>query len=160
RLVALFPAFSFWASAYAVHEAKTRFDRTTVPETLAALGRGARSGPLWRAAVFILLWKFSPSFGTPLQFYMVAELEISTIELGWLATFGSAASVAGALLFDRYCRRVPLRPLLNLSIAIGVAGTLAYYGLVGWWSAVALNVVVSLVTMIAFLATMDLASPP
>jgi len=67
-------------------------------------------------------------------------------------------SFLGALLFGGYARRVPLRQLLNLSVAIGVAGTLAYYGLVGWWSAVALNVTVSLITMVAILATLDLAA--
>lgn len=157
-LVALFPALSFAASAYAVHEPRTRFDRTTVHETLAALRAGVRSGPLWRAAAFLLLWNFSPSFGVPLEFYMVDVLGITKIQLGLLATIGSGASMAGAILFGRYFRAVPLSRLLNVAVAIGVAGTLAYYGLVGWWSAVGLNVTVSLVTMVAFLATMDLAA--
>src|SRR4029453_14125795 len=71
---------------------------------------------------------------------------------------GSGASMVGAILFARYFRGYPLKRLLNLSVGVGVAGTLAYYGLVGGWSAVALNVVVSLVTIIAFLATLDLAA--
>ncbi|HEV8672809.1 MAG TPA: MFS transporter [Methylomirabilota bacterium] len=157
-LVAVFPALSFAASAHAVHEPRTRFDRATVQETLAALRRGIRSGPLWRAAAFLLLWNFSPSFGVPLQVYMVDVLGISKIQLGWLATIGSAASMAGAIVFGRYLSGYPLRPLLNVAIAIGVATTLAYYGLVGWWSAVALSAGVGFITMVAFLATMDLAA--
>ncbi len=157
-LVALFPALSFAASAYAVREARSRFDRATVRETLAALRAGARSGPLWRAAAFLFLWNFSPSFGVPLEFYMVDVLGITKIQLGLLATIASAASMGGAMAFGRWFRGVPLPRLLNAAVAIGVAGTLAYYGLVGWWSAVLLNVTVSLVTMVAFLATMDLAA--
>jgi len=157
-LVALFPALSFAASAYAVREPRTRFDRATVTTTLGALRAGARSGPLGRAAAFIFLWNFSPSFGTPLEFYMVDVLGISKVQLGILATLGSGASVAGAFLFGRYLRGWPLRRLLNLAVAIGVAGTLAYYGLVGWWSAVGLAVTVSLATMVALLATLDLAA--
>ncbi len=157
-LVALFPALSFAASAYAVREARTRFDRATVATTLRALLAGVRSGPLWRAAAFIFLWNFSPSFGTPLEFYLIDVLGISKVQLGLLATLGSGASVAGAFLFGRYLRGWPLRRLLNLAVAIGVAGTLAYYGLVGWWSAVALAVTVSLVTVVALLATLDLAA--
>ncbi len=157
-LVSAFPALSFAASAYAVHEPRTRFDRATVAATLQALRAGIRSGPLWRAAAFIFLWNFSPSFGTPLEFYMVDVLGISKVQLGVLATLGSAAAVLGAILFGRYFRAYPLRPLLNGAVAIGVAGTLAYYGLVGWWSAVALSVTVSFVTMIALLATLDLAA--
>jgi MFS family permease len=157
-LVALFPALSFAASAYAVREPRTRFDRATVRETLGALRAGVRSGPLWRAAVFIFLWNFSPSFGVPLEFHMIDVLGITKIQLGVLATLGSAGAVAGALVFGRYAPRLPLRRLLNLAVAVGVAGTLAYYGLVGWWSAVLLNVTVSLVTMVAVLATLDLAA--
>lgn len=44
-LVALFPALSFAASAWAVHEPRTRVDRATVKETLAALREGARWVP-------------------------------------------------------------------------------------------------------------------
>jgi MFS family permease len=157
-LVAIFPVLSLAASAYAVREPRTRFDRATVRATLEALKKGIRSGPLWRAAVFLFLWNFSPSFGVPLEFHMVDVLGISKIQLGLLATIGSGASMVGAILFARYFRGYPLKRLLNLSVGVGVAGTLAYYGLVGWWSAVALNVVVSLVTIIAFLATLDLAA--
>jgi MFS family permease len=157
-LVAVLPVLSFVVSAYAVREPRTRFDRATVHATLQALGRGVRSGPLWRAAAFIFLWNFSPSFGVPLEFYMVDVLGITKIQLGLLASIGSAASLAGAVLFGRYFRGYPIKRLLNIAVAIGVAGTLAYYGLVGWWSAVALNVAVSLVTMVASLATLDLAA--
>ena len=157
-LVACFPALSFAASAYAVHEPPARFDRAGVRATLAALRAGLVSGPLWRSAAFIFLWNFSPSFGTPLQFYMIDVLGISKVQLGLLATFGSAASVAGAFLFGRYLRGYPLKRLLNVAVGIGVGGTLAYYGLAGWWSAVILAVTVSLATMVAFLATLDLAA--
>ncbi len=157
-LVACFPALSFAASAYAVHEPRTRFDRESVSRTLQALRAGVRSGPLWRAAAFLFLWNFTPSFGVPLGFHMVDVLGISKIQLGLLATIGSGASMLGAALFARYFRGAPLKRLLNMSVGIGVAGTLAYYGLVGWWSAVLLQATVSLVTMVAFLATMDLAA--
>jgi MFS family permease len=157
-LVALFPALSFAASAWAVHEPRTRFDRATVRATAAALRRGVRSRPLWRAAAFILLWNFSPSFGVPLEYHMVDTLGITKIQLGVLASLGSGAAMLGAVVFGRYATRLALRPLLNLAVAIGVAGTLAYYGLVGWWSAVALTLTVSFVSAVALLATLDLAA--
>jgi MFS family permease len=114
-LVACFPVLSLAASAYAVREPKTRLDRASVSTTLQALRAGVRSGPLWRAAAFLFLWNFSPSFGVPLEFYMVDVLGISKIRLGLLAT-------------------------------------------IGWWSAVLLQATVGLVTIVAFLATMDLAA--
>jgi predicted MFS family arabinose efflux permease len=157
-LVALFPALSFAASAWAVREPRTRFDPATVRATTAALRRGLRSEPLWRAAAFIFLWNFSPSFGVPLEYYMVDVLGITRIQLGVLASLGSGAAMLGALLFGRYSTRLALRPLLNLAIAIGVVGTLAYYALVGWWSAVGLTVAVSFISAIAMLATLGLAA--
>ncbi|MGH7322119.1 MAG: MFS transporter [Candidatus Rokuibacteriota bacterium] len=157
-LVGLFPALSFAASAYTVREAPARVDRSTVRATLGALGEGVRSRPLWLAAAFIFLWNFSPSFGVPLEFYMIDVLGITKIQLGLLATLSSAGAMVGAVLFGRYARGVPLRRLLNVAVAIGVVGTLAYYGLVGWWSAVVLNVTVSLVSMAALLAILDLAA--
>ena len=156
--VALFPAFSLAISAWAVRETRTRFARVTVRETLAALRRGGRSRPLWRAAAFIFLWSFSPSFGVPLEYYMVDALGITKIQLGVLSSLGSGAAMLGALAFGRYATRFAPQRLLNLAVATGVAGTVAYYGLVGWWSAVALDVSVSFVTAIAMLATLDLAA--
>jgi len=108
--------------------------------------------------VFIFLWNFSPSFGVPLEYHMVDVLGISKIQLGVLTSLSSGAAMVGAIVFGRYAPRLATRTLLNLAIGIGVAGTLAYYGLVGWWSAVALNVTVSFVTAIALLATLDLAA--
>jgi MFS family permease len=157
-LVALFPVLSFAASAWAVRDPRTRFDRATVRETVAALRVGIRSGPLWRAAAFIFLWNFSPSFGVPLEYHMVDVLGITKIQLGVLASLASGAAMLGAIVFGRYATRLAPRSLLNLAITVGVAGTLAYYGLVGWWSAVALGITVSFVTAIAQLATLDLAA--
>ena len=157
-LVAVFPVFSFAASAWAVREARIRFDRGTVRETAAALRQGARSGPLWRAATFIFLWNFTPSFGVPLQYYMVDALGITKIQLGVLSSLGSGAAMLGALAFGRYATRLTPRSLLNLAVAVGVAGTLAFYGLVDWWSAVVLTVVVAFVSAVALLATLDLAA--
>lgn len=157
-LVALFPALSFAVSAWVVREARTGFDRATVRETAGALRLGARSGPLWRAAAFIFLWNFSPSFGVPLEYHMVDALGITKIQLGVLASLGSGAAMLGALVFGRYATHLAPRRLLNLAVAIGVAGTLAYYGLVGWRSAVALTVLVGFVSAVALLATLDLAA--
>jgi MFS family permease len=157
-LVALFPVLSFTASAWAVHDPRTRFDRATMRETLAALREGARSGPLWRAAAFIFLWNFTPSFGVPLEYHMVDALGITKIQLGVLTSLGSGAAMLGALVFGRYATRLAPQSLLYLAVAIGVAGTLAYYGLVGWWSAVALTAVVGFISAVALLATLDLAA--
>jgi predicted MFS family arabinose efflux permease len=78
--------------------------------------------------------------------------------MGLLETLDSAGALAGALLFGRYAGRLSLSRWLTLSVVAGVAGTLAYLGLAGWWSAVALGVIVSLAGMVATLAILDLAA--
>ena len=94
----------------------------------------------------------------PLEYHMVDVLGITKIELGVLASLASGAAMLGALVFGRHATRLAPRPLLNLAIAIRVAGTLAYYGLTGWWSAVTLTVVVGFISAVALLATFDLAA--
>jgi predicted MFS family arabinose efflux permease len=157
-IVAALPLASLVAAAWAVPETRGRFDRASAAATLRALGRGLRQGPLWRAGAFILLWNFSPSFGVPLDYYQVDTLGFTRFQMGVLETVDSAGALAGALLFGLYGSRLPLARLLAWSVAAGVAGTLAYLGLAGWWTAVSLGVVVSLAGMVAQLATLDLAA--
>jgi hypothetical protein len=70
------------------------------------------SPPLWTAAGFIFLWNFSPSFGTPLEYYEVDTLGFSKIFLGILYSLGSAGAIVGAAIFSRLSGRVPMRRLL------------------------------------------------
>jgi len=158
RLVGLFPLLSLTATALHLHEPRVRFDRQQVRETMRAVRSAVGSPPLWTAAAFIFLWNFSPSFGTPLEYFEVDSLGFSKIFLGILSSLNSGAAILGAALFSRLSGRWPLRRLLALSVAIGVVSTLAYLGLVGPRSAVFLTTTTGLITMIATLATFDLAA--
>lgn len=158
RLVALFPLISLTATILCVREPRVRFDRKQIRETLRAVRAAVGSPPLWTAAGFIFLWNFSPSFGTPLEYYEVDTLGFSKIFLGTLSSLGSAGAIVGAAIFSRLSGRIPMRRLLVLSVGIGVVSTLAYLGLVGSRSAVVLTIVTGVITMIASLATFDLAA--
>ena len=157
-LVSLFPLISLTATALCVREARVRYDRQVVRQTAVAVRSAIGSRPLWVAAGFIFLWNFSPSFGVPLEYYLVDTLGVSKIFLGTLSSLGSAAAIVGAAVFGKICRRLPMRRLLNLSIAIGVVSTFAYWRLVGRWSAIALTIGTGAISMIATLATFDLAA--
>lgn len=158
RLAAIFPAIALIATLFCVRDKRARFDRTALATTGRAIGSALGSRPLWVGAGFIFLWNFSPSFGTPLEYYIVDTLGFSKMFLGALSSLGSAASIVGAAIFWSFCRRLSLRALLNLSVAIGVGSTLAYWWLVGPTSAVALTVGTGIISMIASLATFDLAA--
>lgn len=157
-LVSVFPLISLTAAALCLREARARYDRELVRETARAVHSAIGSRPLWVAAAFIFLWNFSPSFGVPLEYHLVDRLGFSKLFLGTLDSLGSAAAILGAVIFGKICRRMPLRRLLNLSVAIGVASTFAYWGLVGRWSAVALTLGSGMISMIASLTTYDLAA--
>lgn len=146
------------ATAYCVHEARTRYSREVVHQTAAAVRSAVGSRPLWVAAAFIFLWNFSPSFGVPLEYHMVDRLGFSKIFLGTLDSVGSAAAILGAMIFGKICRRLPMRRLLNLSVGIGMVTALSYWGLAGHGSAVVLTFGNGMVSMIASLATYDLAA--
>ncbi len=157
-LISVFPALSFVTTAVTLREPRSRFDAEGLRATARAIRSAIGSRPLWLAAGFIFLWNFSPSFGVPLTFHMVDTLKFSKMSVGTLASLGSGAAVVGAFLFGRYFRHFPLRRLLTITVGIGVASTLAYLGLMGWWSAVALTVGTGASTMIALLAILDLAA--
>ena len=157
-LVSVFPLISLVATGLCLREARSRYNREMVRETAGAVHSAIGSRPLWVAAAFIFLWNFSPSFGVPLEYHLVDTLGFSKIFLGTLDSLGSAAAILGAAVFGKICRRIPLRRLLNLSVAIGVASTFAYWGLVGHWSAIALTLGNGAISMVASLATYDLAA--
>ena len=157
-LVSAFPIISLVATVFCVHEARTRFDREVVRQTARAVHSAIGSRPLWLAAGFIFLWNFSPSFGVPLEYHMVDKLGFSKIFLGTLDSLSSAAAIVGATVFAKICQRLSMRRLLNLSVGIGVVTAFAYWGLVGHWSAIGLTIGNGMVSMIASLATYDLAA--
>ncbi len=156
--VSVFPIISLVATAFCVHETRVRYDREVVRRTAHAVYSAIGSRPLWLAAGFIFLWNFSPSFGIPLEYHMVDNLGFPKIFLGVLDSLTSAGAIIGATIFAKICRRMPMRRLLNLSVGIGVATAFSYWGLVGRWSAIALAIGNGMVTMIASLATFDLAA--
>jgi predicted MFS family arabinose efflux permease len=158
RFVALFPLITLMATILCVREPRVGFDLSQVRETLRAVRSAVSTPPLWTAAGFIFLWNFSPSFGTPLEYFEVDTLGFSKIFLGTLYSLGSAGAIAGAAIFNRVSGRLPMRRLLTLSVGIGVVSTLAYLGLVGPRSAVILTIVTGTISMVASLATLDLAA--
>jgi predicted MFS family arabinose efflux permease len=157
-IAAVLSGVTLVAAMVAVREPRAEFDAASVRERLAACHLGVRSSQLWLVAAFLLLAGFTPALGIPLEYYLVNVLGMSRVELGWLATVGSAGAMAGAVTFGHTAHRWPLRRVLNVAIGLGVAAMLGYCGLAGWWSATILTFAINLVTMVAFLTTMDLAA--
>jgi predicted MFS family arabinose efflux permease len=105
-------------------------------------------------AVFIFLYKYSPSFGTPLFFIQRDTFKWSKIWIGTLATIGTVFEVSGALLYYKFSQKINIKKWLYFSVFLGALTSLSYlyYTPV---TAVIYNVVYSLVGMFIFLMVMD-----
>src|SRR5262249_47344678 len=141
-----------------VREAKTRGNRESLEEAGAAVRQAARSRMVWVVAGFLFFWNFSPSLGTPLLYYETDVLRFSKVFIGALGALSNAAGMLGALLFFAYCREIPLDRLLYVAVALGVAATLGFVGLVGPTSGVLLFFLFGTISQITHLAVLDLAA--
>ena len=157
-LAALFPLISFGMTLFVVHDPPARADREAFRQTMGAIRAALGERDLWIVAGFIFFWTFSPSFGPALLYYQTDVLTFSQQFIGHLGALGSLAAVGGAFIYAPLSRRVPLKRLINFSIGVGVAGTLAYLLYRGAWSAVVIDTVFGGVGMITHLAFLDLAA--
>src|SRR6266852_3463894 len=154
-LAALFPLISFCMTLFVVHDPPAHADREAFRQTMAAIREALRERDLWIVTGFIFFWTFSPSFGPALLYYQTDVLKFGQQFIGHLGALGSLAAVGGAFIYAPLSRRVPLKRLINFSIGVGVAGTLAYLLYRGAWSAVVIDTVlgcVGMITQLAFLA--------
>jgi len=157
-LASAFPLISFLMTLVFVRDAPARVDREAFRETVIAIKEALKEREVWVVAGFIFFWTFSPSFGPALLFYQTDVLKFSQQFIGHLAALGSLAAVGGAFVYAPLSRRVPLKRLINLSIGIGVASTLAYLLYRDPWSAVVIEFVFGGVGMITQLSFLDLAA--
>lgn len=146
------------ASLPLVHEERATIDRAGFRRGLRALLAAFRSRDLWLIGGFLFLYYFSPGFGTPLYFELTDTLKFSQGFVGVLSAISALGWIAGGLAYRFQLWRIPNRRLLNLSIVLGVVGTLAYLGMVGPVSAVLIYFFMGIAMMVANVATLSLAA--
>jgi len=104
--------------------------------------------------LFIFLYKYSPSFGTPLFFIQRDMFKWGKIWIGALTTIGTIFGIAGALFYYRMSRKINIKKWLFFSVFLGAVTTLSYlyYTPV---TAVVYDIVYNLMGMFIFLMVMD-----
>lgn len=104
--------------------------------------------------LFIFLYRFSPSIGTPLFFIQRDVFGWGKIWIGWLATISTIFGIIGSLLYYRFSRKINIKMWLFWSVFAGALISLSYlyYTPV---SAVIYEIIYSLAGMFIFLMTMD-----
>jgi MFS family permease len=157
-LAACFPLVSLLMAAFFVREAPAREGTKEFWTTWAAIRDALREREVWVVGGFILFWTFSPSFGPAFLYYQTDVLHFSQQFIGHLGALASVAGVVGAFIYAPLSRRVPFTRLINISIGVAVAGTLAYLVYRDVWSALAIDIFFGCIGMITQLAFLDLAA--
>jgi MFS family permease len=104
--------------------------------------------------LFIFLYKYSPSFGTPLFFIQRDSFKWSKMWIGMLATISTVFGVAGSLLYYKFSQKINIKKWLYFSVFIGAVTTLSYLYYTPL-TAVFYDVAYSLLGMFIFLMVMD-----
>jgi len=104
--------------------------------------------------LFIFLYKYAPSFGTPLTFIQRDTFKWGKMWIGTLGTISTICGVVGAVLYYRFSQKINMKKWLYFSVFLGALTTLSYlyYTPV---TAVAYDVVYSVLGMFIFIMIMD-----
>jgi Na+/melibiose symporter-like transporter len=104
--------------------------------------------------LFIFLYKYSPSFGTPLFFIQRDTFKWGKIWIGTLGTISTIFAIIGSIIYYKFSQKIKIKKWLYISVFLGAVTTLSYlyYTPV---SAVIYDVFYSLIGMFIFLMVMD-----
>ena len=105
-------------------------------------------------ALFIFLYKYSPSFGTPLFFMQRDVFNWDKIWIGWLGTISTIFGIIGSIIYYKISQKIKIKKWLFWSVILGAFTTLSYlyYTPV---TAIIYDIVYSLMGMFIFIMIMD-----
>jgi predicted MFS family arabinose efflux permease len=103
--------------------------------------------------LFIFLYNFSPSFGTPLSFIERDVFKWSWTFMGTLGAITSVASILGSILYYKLAKNINTDKILFWSVFIGASTTLAYLYFTPI-SAIVYGILFSIIGMFIFLNVM------
>ena len=104
--------------------------------------------------LFIFLYKYSPSFGTPLFFIQRDSFKWGKMWIGTLGTISTVFGVIGALIYYKFSQKINIKKWLYFSVLVGGLTTLSYLYYTPL-TAVVYDVVYGLVGMFIFIMVMD-----
>lgn len=104
--------------------------------------------------LFIFLYKYSPSFGTPLFFIQRDTFKWGKIWIGALGTISTLFSIIGSILYYRFSQYIKIKKWLFFSVFLGGLTTLSYLYYTPL-TAILYDVIYSFIGMFIFLMVMD-----
>ncbi len=105
-------------------------------------------------ALFIFLYKYSPSFGTPLFFIQRDYFKWGKVWIGALATIGTLFQIGGAIFYYKFSQRINIKKWLFYSVFLGALTTLSYLYYTPT-TAIIYDIVYSFLGMFIFLMILD-----
>jgi len=104
--------------------------------------------------LFIFLYKYSPSFGTPLFFIQRDTFKWGKIWIGTLGTISTVFGIIGSILYYKFSQKINIKKWLYFSVFLGAVTTLSYLYYTPQ-TAVIYDIIYSLLGMFIFLMVMD-----
>ncbi|MBU4345916.1 MAG: MFS transporter [Candidatus Omnitrophica bacterium] len=104
--------------------------------------------------LFIFLYKYSPSFGTPLFFIQRDTFKWGKVWIGTLGTISTAFGIIGSIIYYKVSQRINIKKWLFFSVFLGAVTTLSYLYYTPA-TAIIYEVVYGLVGMFIFIMVMD-----
>ena len=84
---------------------------------------------IFAAAIFIFLWRFTPSFGAPWQDYFINNVGIDQETYGYFGVVSYIGWLIGSILFAKWLDKFNLKKVLLWTIIISAVLGLSQYGL-------------------------------
>ena len=108
------------------HEEAVEDVRTMLGEMSALV----RSRQLLLVAAFLFCFTYNPGLQTPLYFHLTNEVGFSQDFIGTLGAAAASGSIVGVLVCRALAKRLRLRTMFYICVALGVTTTLANFALV------------------------------
>lgn len=105
-------------------------------------------------ALFIFLYRYSPSFGTPLFFIQRDTFKWGKLWIGTLGTIGTVFQIIGSLFYYKFNQKIEIKKWLYASVFLGATTTLSYLYYTPI-TAVVYDILYSFLGMFIFLVVLD-----
>jgi len=152
------PLLVIFGTVFLIPEKKAAMNIQGMKRTLEELSGAFRRRQLWIVAAFIFLYYFSPGLSTPLYFVMTDNLKFSQAYIGFLGFLAGLGWILGAFLYRPHFKKLTLKKMLNLSIAIGTVSGLAFLFLWNEPAAAIISFCSGFASMLTTVATLTLAA--
>jgi MFS family permease len=122
------------AFALLMYEHTTDVATFSIRETWRKFRSALTPAILW-SALFLFIWRATPSSGGAFSFYLIDELHFTAEFFGWLSFISHGMGIVGVLVFRKFLLNVSLRTLFFWVMVLSVVLSLPSIGLVyGWYS--------------------------